>query len=192
MGSSAFTLPTVKMSRVVTDLPGGALWARPAHDLLPVIDVVHCAEHESHLAQSAGQRDADVPRLDQPACHLRHQRKVQEVVGRIDHHDLGRLPDQPGQLPRGVETGESRPGNHYTVFVFMSCHLGSPASQRGMCTTTGLGPAIRMARATRSRTGEGPGCNAGLPSASQVFWPEEMIGERVADGGAGHGNYAFS
>jgi hypothetical protein len=39
-----------------------------------------------------------------------------------------------------------------------------------------------MERATRTRTGEGPGCNAGLPSASQVFWREEMTGERVADG----------
>jgi len=63
---------------VVADLPAGALWARPAHDLLPVIDMVSFAEHESHLAQPAGQRDADVPRLDQPACHLRHQRKVQK------------------------------------------------------------------------------------------------------------------
>jgi len=37
-----------------------------------------------------------------------------------------------------------------------------------------------MARATRSPAGEGPGCNAGLPSASHVFWREEMIGEQVA------------
>ena len=37
-----------------------------------------------------------------------------------------------------------------------------------------------MARATRSRTSEGPGRNAGLPSASQVSWREEMIGERAA------------
>jgi hypothetical protein len=74
-----------------------------------VIDMDYRAEHESHRAQSAAQRDADVPRLDQPACHLRHQRKVQEVVGRVDHHDLGRLPDQPGQFPRGVKPANPAP-----------------------------------------------------------------------------------
>jgi len=39
-----------------------------------------------------------------------------------------------------------------------------------------------MARTTRGPASEGPGCNAGLPSASHVSWRAEMIGERVADG----------
>jgi hypothetical protein len=79
---------------VVTDLAGRALRTLPAHDLLPRIHVVHPAEHESRLAQPAGQRDKDVRRLDQPAAHLGHQRQVQEVVSRVDDHDLGRRTDQ--------------------------------------------------------------------------------------------------
>jgi hypothetical protein len=74
--------------------------------------VLHRAEHEPGLAQPAQQRDADVGRLHQPAGHLRQQRQVKKVIGRVDHDDLCRRPDQPGQLPRGVKAGETRPDDY--------------------------------------------------------------------------------
>ncbi len=103
---------------VVADLVGYALRARPAHHFLLGIDMVHRAEHEPHLAQSAGQLDTDVSRLDHLACHLGHQRKVQEVIRRVDHHDLGRVTNQPGQFPCSVEAGETRPDDHDAVLFF--------------------------------------------------------------------------
>ena len=95
--------------------------------------MVHRAEHESRLAQPAGQRDTDVRRLEQPAAHLGHQRQVQKVVGRVDHHDLGRRPGQLGQLPRGVETSETRPDDDHTVLSCDSAILVSPARSGGGC-----------------------------------------------------------
>jgi hypothetical protein len=63
----------------------------------------------------------------------------------------------------------------------MSCHLGSSASQSGACTTTGLGPAIRRGADQRAVASvKALAATLGLPSASQVFRREEMIGERVA------------
>jgi hypothetical protein len=92
--------------------------------------MVHRAEHEPGFAQPAEQRDPDVRRVHQPAGHLRHQWQVEEVIGRVDHHDLGRDADQPGQVPRGVEAGETRPDDHHSAFLLMAIrHLGSSTGQ---------------------------------------------------------------
>jgi hypothetical protein len=100
---------------VKAGLTGSAFRAGPGHDLSPDVDMSHRAEHEPDLGHPAEQRDADMPRLDQPAHHLRHQRQVQEVIGRIDHRDLGRSASQPGQLPRGVIAGEAGSDDHDPV-----------------------------------------------------------------------------
>jgi len=70
-------------------------------------DMSHRAEHEPDPGHPAEQRDADVPRLHQAGAHLWQQRKIQEVISRVDHRDLGRSASHPGQLPRGVITGEA-------------------------------------------------------------------------------------
>ena len=100
---------------VIAGLARGAFRPGPGHDLLPGIDASHRAEHEPDLGHPAEQRDADVPRLDQTAHHLRHQRQVQEVIGRVDHRDLDRSAGQPGQLQCGVIAGEASSHDHDPV-----------------------------------------------------------------------------
>jgi hypothetical protein len=47
-----------------------------------------------------------------------HQRQVQEVIRRVDHHDLGRGTNQPDQLARGVEARETRADDYHPVRLF--------------------------------------------------------------------------
>ena len=110
---------------VVAELPAGALAARPVHHLLLRVDMVHRAQHEPHLAQPPGQRDPDMGLLQQPTAQLRHQRQVEEVIRRVDHHDLGAGPGPPGQFPRRVEAGEASPDDHHTVLLARVSHRGS-------------------------------------------------------------------
>ena len=97
---------------VIAGLARGAFRPGPGHDLLPRIDISHRAEQEPDLGHPAEQRDADMPRLHQAGAHLGQQRKIQEVIGRIDHRDLDRSASQPGQLPRGVIAGEAGSDDH--------------------------------------------------------------------------------
>ena len=53
---------------VVADLAGRPSGPAQLTIFCCEIDVVHRAEHEPRLAQPAGQRDQDVPRLQQPAA----------------------------------------------------------------------------------------------------------------------------
>jgi hypothetical protein len=94
---------------------GSAFRAGPGHDLLPDVDPGHRTEHEPGPGHPAEQRDADVPRLHQAGAHLGQQRKIQEVIGRADHRDLGRGARHPGQLPRRVITGEASTDDHDAV-----------------------------------------------------------------------------
>ena len=94
--------------------------AVPANNLLPGIDVVHGAKHDPDLAQRAGQRDTDMPRLDQAARHLGHQRDVQEVISGVDQHDLSRGTNEPRQLQRRIEAGETRPDDHNTARILVA------------------------------------------------------------------------
>jgi len=78
----------------------------------PGVDAVDLAEHEAHPGQRVLQRHADRARVDDPAGDLGQQWQVQEVVGRVDHDDVGRAAGAPQQPPGRLEPREAGPNDH--------------------------------------------------------------------------------
>jgi hypothetical protein len=57
------------------------------------IDSVHLAEHEPYAAQRARKRDRHPAGLQHTGGDLGQQRQIEEVVVRVDEHDLRRPPE---------------------------------------------------------------------------------------------------
>lgn len=138
--------------RQLTPLPLRVGEADPA---VGQVDPVGLADDHPYPGQGAGQRHRDPAGLDHPGGHLGQQRQVEEVVGRVQQHDLGTPAGQPTQRLRRVVTGETGPTITTRGFV-MSAPFPA-VSATNVSDRPGTATPERGGRATRH-----PG--AGRPS----------------------------
>ena len=73
---------------------------------------------------AAGERDRDPPRVEDAGGDLGQQRKVEEVVGGVDQHDLGRAGAAAGTAPAAA-LNPANPAPTTTTLV-MPPMLGQP------------------------------------------------------------------
>ena len=88
------------------------------------IDLFRCADQQPGSGAGIWQRHGHPARIQHAAGHLGQQRQVQEIVGRVDQHDLdpggllpAEVPGQSAQGPSGVEPSESSPDDHDPLAV---------------------------------------------------------------------------
>ena len=59
------------------------------------VDAVGLPQHQPYVRQRAGEGDGDPARLQDAGRDLGQQRKIQEVVGRVEQGDVGPAPGEP-------------------------------------------------------------------------------------------------
>ena len=121
---------------------------------------------------SAGEGDRDTARVDDAGRHLGQERQVEEVVGRVDHHDLGPAAGEADESTGGVVAGEARPHHDDPRPTTSVDHRSNPHPGRRL---TGLGS--RPLRSTpRCRWGTARFRRAARRSAAGLGWPAPRRG----------------